>query len=111
MGRCALAGAVLAVGTVTGRRCRGTGATTADARCSRAGYPSGEASAGWLLASYGYTWAARGALCLAALFGRFIRNLRRYVGDDVPFFAAALSGPRSRGHLMGSPGWAAALIQ
>lgn len=47
--------------------------------------PSDEASAGRLLASYGYTRAARDALDFAALSGRFIQNLRRYVGHDVQF--------------------------
>jgi hypothetical protein len=31
------------------------------------------------------TRAARDALNFAALSGRFIQNLRRYVGDDVQF--------------------------
>ena len=64
-----------------------------------------EASAGRLLAGYDYTRAARDALHFAALSGRFTQNLRRHVGYDVPYFAAALSRPRHRGHLMGSPGW------
>jgi hypothetical protein len=34
------------------------------------------------LASYDYTRAARDALHFAALFDRFIQNLRRYVGYD-----------------------------
>jgi hypothetical protein len=62
--------------------------------------------------SYGYTRTARDALNFAALSGRFIQNLRRYVGDDMQYFAAALSRPCHCDHLMGSPGWAAAgLIQ
>jgi hypothetical protein len=38
--------------------------------------------------SYNYTRAARDALHFAALFDRFIQNLRRYVGYDVQYFAA-----------------------
>jgi hypothetical protein len=38
--------------------------------------------------SYDYTRAARDALHFAALFDRFIQNLRRYVGYDVQYFAA-----------------------
>jgi hypothetical protein len=59
------------------------------------------------LASYGYMRAPRDALNFAALSGRFIQNLRRYVGGDLQYFAAALSRPVTD-HLMGSPGWAAA---
>jgi hypothetical protein len=59
-----------------------------------------EASAGRLLASYDYTRAARDALHFAALSGRFTQNLRRRVGYDVQYFAAALSRPRHRDHLM-----------
>jgi hypothetical protein len=44
--------------------------------------PPDEASARRLLASYDYTRAARDALHFAALFDRFIQNLRRYVGYD-----------------------------
>jgi hypothetical protein len=38
--------------------------------------------------SYDYTQAARDALHFAALFDRFIQNLRRYTGYDVQYFAA-----------------------
>jgi hypothetical protein len=38
--------------------------------------------------NYDYTRAARDALHFAALFDRFIQNLRRYVGYDVQYFAA-----------------------
>ena len=38
--------------------------------------------------SYDYVRAARDALHFAALFDRFIQNLRRYVGHDVQYFAA-----------------------
>jgi hypothetical protein len=37
---------------------------------------------------YDYTRAARDALHFAALFDRFIQNLRRFVGYDVQYFAA-----------------------
>ncbi len=39
-------------------------------------------------ASYGYAPAARDALRFAALFDRFIQNLRRYLGHEVQYFAA-----------------------
>ncbi len=39
-------------------------------------------------ASYDYARAARDALAFAALFDRFIQNLRRYLGYDVQYFAA-----------------------
>jgi hypothetical protein len=39
-------------------------------------------------ATYDYTRAARDALHFAALFDRFIQNLRRYLGHDVQYFAA-----------------------
>ena len=39
-------------------------------------------------ASYDYDRAARDALTFAALFDRFIQNLRRYLGQDVQYFAA-----------------------
>ena len=39
-------------------------------------------------AAYDYTRAARDALHFAALFDRFIQNLRRYLGHDVQYFAA-----------------------
>jgi Replication initiator protein, pSAM2 len=38
-------------------------------------------------AKYDYTRAARDALHFAALFDRFIQNLRRYAGRDVQYFA------------------------
>jgi Replication initiator protein, pSAM2 len=38
--------------------------------------------------SYDYVRAARDALAFAALFDRFIQNLRRYLGHDVQYFAA-----------------------
>jgi hypothetical protein len=38
--------------------------------------------------SYDYQRAARDALHFAALFDRFIQNLRRYLGYDVQYFAA-----------------------
>jgi hypothetical protein len=63
-------------------------ATAAGTGCSRAGYPSGEASACRLLASYDDTRAARGARRFAALSGRFTQNLRRYAGPGVRYFAA-----------------------
>ena len=37
---------------------------------------------------YDYDRAARDALHFAALFDRFIQNLRRYLGYDVQYFAA-----------------------
>jgi hypothetical protein len=39
-------------------------------------------------ASYDYAAAARDALHFAALFDRFIQNLRRYCGYDIQYFAA-----------------------
>ena len=39
-------------------------------------------------ASYDYHRAARDALAFAALFDRFIQNLRRYLGYDLQYFAA-----------------------
>jgi len=39
-------------------------------------------------ANYDYTRAARDALHFAALFDRFIQNLRRYAGRDIQYFAA-----------------------
>ncbi|HEY1003917.1 MAG TPA: replication initiator, partial [Streptosporangiaceae bacterium] len=38
--------------------------------------------------TYDYTQAARDALHFAALFDRFIQNLRRYTGHDLQYFAA-----------------------
>jgi hypothetical protein len=37
---------------------------------------------------YDYTQAARDALHFAALFDRFMQNLRRFVGHDIQYFAA-----------------------
>ncbi len=39
-------------------------------------------------ATYDYSRAARDALAFAALFDRFVQNLRRYLGYDVQYFAA-----------------------
>ena len=39
-------------------------------------------------AAYDYDRAARDALTFAALFDRFIQNLRRYLGYEVQYFAA-----------------------
>jgi len=39
-------------------------------------------------AEYDYTAAARDALHFAALFDRFMQNLRRFVGYDIQYFAA-----------------------
>jgi hypothetical protein len=39
-------------------------------------------------AAYDYDQAARDALAFAALFDRFIQNLRRYLGYDLQYFAA-----------------------
>ena len=39
-------------------------------------------------AAYDYDRAARDALTFAALFDRFIQNLRRYLGYDMQYFAA-----------------------
>jgi hypothetical protein len=39
-------------------------------------------------ASYDYARAARDAVHFAALFDRFMQNLRRYLGHDVQYFAA-----------------------
>jgi hypothetical protein len=39
-------------------------------------------------ATYHYDQAARDALAFAALFDRFIQNLRRYLGYDLQYFAA-----------------------
>ena len=39
-------------------------------------------------ARYAYDQAARDALTFAALFDRFIQNLRRYLGTEVQYFAA-----------------------
>ena len=39
-------------------------------------------------ATYDYARAARDALAFAALFDRFVQNLRRYLGYDLQYFAA-----------------------
>src|SRR5215472_15096314 len=39
-------------------------------------------------AAYDYQRAVRDAICFAALFDRFIQNLRRFAGYDVQYFAA-----------------------
>src|SRR6202035_2199106 len=39
-------------------------------------------------AAYDYTAAARDALHFAALFDRFMQNLRRFTGYDIQYFAA-----------------------
>jgi hypothetical protein len=67
---------------------------------------SAEASARRLLASYDDTRAARDARRFAAVSGRFTQS--RHVGYDVHYLVAALSRPRHRDHLVGSPGWPAA---
>jgi hypothetical protein len=50
-------------------------------------------------ASYDYTWAARDALHFAALFDRFIQNLRRFLGYDVQYFAAVEPQRRLAPHI------------
>ena len=49
--------------------------------------------------SYDYGRAARDALHFAALFDRFIQNLRRYVGYDVQYFAAVEPQRRLAPHI------------
>jgi hypothetical protein len=49
--------------------------------------------------SYDYDRAARDALAFAALFDRFIQNLRRYLGYDVQYFAAIEPQKRLAPHL------------
>jgi hypothetical protein len=49
--------------------------------------------------TYDYTRAARDALHFAALFDRFIQNLRRLVGYDVQYFAAIESQRRLAPHV------------
>jgi len=49
--------------------------------------------------SYDYTRAARDALHFAALFDRFIQNLRRLVGYDLQYFAAIEPQRRLAPHL------------
>src|SRR6266851_795655 len=48
---------------------------------------------------YDYTLAARDALHFAALFDRFIQNLRRYLGHDVQYFAAVEPQRRLAPHI------------
>ena len=50
-------------------------------------------------ASYDYDRAARDALAFAALFDRFIQNLRRYVGYDLQYFAAVEPQKRLAPHV------------
>src|SRR5271165_67324 len=49
--------------------------------------------------SYDYDRAARDALCFAALFDRFVQNLRRYLGYDVQYFAAVEPQKRLAPHI------------
>jgi hypothetical protein len=49
--------------------------------------------------SYNYRQAARDALHFAALFDRFIQNLRRFVGRDVQYFAAVEPQRRLAPHI------------
>jgi hypothetical protein len=49
--------------------------------------------------SYDYQQAARDALHFAALFDRFVQNLRRYVGRDVQYFAAVEPQRRLAPHI------------
>jgi hypothetical protein len=49
--------------------------------------------------SYDYTRAARDALHFAALFDRFIQNLRRYCGYDLQYFAAVEPQKRLAPHV------------
>ena len=50
-------------------------------------------------ANYDYDQAARDALTFAALFDRFIQNLRRYLGHDVQYFAAVEPQRRLAPHI------------
>jgi hypothetical protein len=50
-------------------------------------------------ARYDYDRAARDALAFAALFDRFIQNLRRYLGYDVQYFAAVEPQKRLAPHI------------
>ena len=50
-------------------------------------------------AAYDYDRAARDALTFAALFDRFIQNLRRYLGYDVQYFAAVEPQRRLAPHI------------
>ena len=49
--------------------------------------------------TYDYDRAARDALAFAALFDRFIQNLRRYLGYDVQYFAAVEPQRRLAPHI------------
>src|SRR5208337_1721457 len=49
--------------------------------------------------AYDYDQAARDALSFAALFDRFIQNLRRYLGYDVQYFAAVEPQKRLAPHV------------
>jgi replication initiator protein RepSA len=49
--------------------------------------------------TYDYPRAARDALAFAALFDRFIQNLRRYLGYDVQYFAAVEPQKRLAPHV------------
>jgi hypothetical protein len=49
--------------------------------------------------AYDYDRAARDALAFAALFDRFIQNLRRYLGYDVQYFAAIEAQKRLAPHV------------
>jgi hypothetical protein len=50
-------------------------------------------------ATYDYDRAARDALAFAALFDRFIQNLRRYLGYEVQYFAAVEPQKRLASHV------------
>ncbi len=50
-------------------------------------------------AAYDYERAARDALHLAALFDRFVQNLRRFLGYDVQYFAAVEPQRRLAPHI------------
>ncbi len=50
-------------------------------------------------ATYDYDRAARDALAFAALFDRFIQNLRGYLGYDVQYFAAVEPQKRLAAHM------------
>ena len=49
--------------------------------------------------TYDYDRAARDALAFAALFDRFIQNLRRYLGYDLQYFAAVEPQRRLAPHI------------
>ena len=49
--------------------------------------------------AYDYTRAARDALAFAALFDRFMQNLRRFLGYDVQYFAAVEPQRRLAPHI------------